>query len=128
MADHLNPDALDQQALEAAAKALVAVQQPEVQGEYAWRVQDAAARTELLDEASAAVSAYLANLPRTLRDIGAFLALPNNTAVQDKQGDVGVILNGWIWYPETARQNLVYAFKHYGPFIVLQAPTEGGDQ
>lgn len=55
MTTSLNPEAL-----EASAKALVAVQQPEVQGEYAWRVQDATGRTELLHEAAAAVSAYLA--------------------------------------------------------------------
>lgn len=50
---------INHKALEAAAKALAAVQQPEIQAEYAWRVQDTAGRVELLNEAKAAVSAYL---------------------------------------------------------------------
>lgn len=28
--------------------------------------------------------------------------LPNGSAICDRQGDVGVILNGNVWYPETA--------------------------
>ncbi|PRA13308.1 hypothetical protein CQ010_01290 [Arthrobacter sp. MYb211] len=51
----LNPDAL-----EAAAKALLAVQQPEVSAEYAWNVQFEDGRDELRNEARAAVTAYLA--------------------------------------------------------------------
>ena len=51
----LNPDAL-----EAAAKALLAVQQPEVSAEYAWNVQFEDGLDELRNEARAAVSAYFA--------------------------------------------------------------------
>lgn len=51
----LNPDAL-----EAGAKALLAVQQPEVSADYAWNVQFEDGRDELRNEARAAVSAYLA--------------------------------------------------------------------
>lgn len=54
----LNPDAL-----EAAAKALLAVQQPEVSADYAWNVQFEDGRDELRNEARTAVSAYLGALP-----------------------------------------------------------------
>lgn len=50
---------LNPAALEAAAKALLAVQQPEVSAEYAWNVQFEDGRDELRNEARAAVSAYL---------------------------------------------------------------------
>ncbi|QDY64859.1 hypothetical protein FQA45_00220 [Glutamicibacter halophytocola] len=51
---------LNLDALEAGAKALLAVQQPEVSADYAWNVQFEDGRDELRSEARAAVSAYLA--------------------------------------------------------------------
>ncbi|HJX78578.1 hypothetical protein [Glutamicibacter sp.] len=53
---------LNQDALEAGAKALLAVQQPEVSADYAWNVQFEDGRDELRNEARAAVSAYLGAL------------------------------------------------------------------
>lgn len=54
---------LNQDALEAAARALLAVQQPEVSVDYAWSVQFDDGREELRKEAAAAVSAYFAASP-----------------------------------------------------------------
>lgn len=51
---------LNPAALEAAAKALLAVQQPEASADYAWNVQFEDGREELRNEARAAVSAYFA--------------------------------------------------------------------
>lgn len=49
--------------------------------------------------------------------------LPDGTTVRDSMGDVGVIREGWINYPETAPLTLAYA-QRYAPFKVV---TEPGD-
>ena len=66
----LSPDAL-----EAGARALLAVQQPEVSADYAWNVQFEDGRDELRNEARAAVSAYLAVAQPVVNSVEANKAL-----------------------------------------------------
>lgn len=82
----LNPDAL-----EAAARALLAMQQPEVSADYAWNVQFDDGREELRKEAAAAVSAYLA------------VALPEVTSVEELDAlPIGavIVINGTMLQAE----------------------------
>lgn len=50
-------------------------------------------------------------------------ALADNSVIRDKSGDVGIIFNGKIWYPETAPLNL-HTAKRYLPAIVLYEPSQ----
>lgn len=82
----LNPDGI-----EAAARALIAVQQPEVSADYAWNVQFDDGREELRKEAAAAVSAYLAAALPEVTSVEELEALPAKTVILDSHGDVSVI-------------------------------------
>ena len=73
----LNPDAL-----EAGAKALLAVQQPEVSADYAWNVQFEDGRDELRNEARAAVSAYLGVAQLVVNSVEELDALPQETVIR----------------------------------------------
>lgn len=79
----LNPDAL-----EAGARALLAVQQPEVSADYAWNVQFDGGREELRNEAAAAVSAYLAAALPEVTSVEELNQLPAGTVARDSSGFV----------------------------------------
>lgn len=44
--------------------------------------------------------------------------LPNDTVIKDSEGDVGVIFNGYVWYPETSPVSFVRA-KRYLPATIV---------
>ena len=125
MTDRLNPEVLDQQALEAACKTLW-----ESAGNYPRRWEDV---SPAVQEGSRRTmrkftAAYLAALPapRTITTVEELGALPTSAYVEDMHGDRGIVFNEHIWYPETKPLLIGYALKHYGPFTVLWVPTEGG--
>ena len=74
----LNPDAL-----EAGAKALLAVQQPEVSADYAWNVQFEEGRNELRNETRAAASAYLAVALPVVNSVEELDKLPVGSVILD---------------------------------------------
>jgi len=47
--------------------------------------------------------------------------LAEDTQVVDRMGDVGVVRDGWIDYPETAPLSLTYA-QRFAPFTVVPEP------
>lgn len=77
----LNPDAL-----EAAARALLAVQQPDVSADYAWNAQFDDGREELRKEAAATVSAYLAAALPEVTSVEELDQLPDRSVVLDADG------------------------------------------
>ncbi|GGJ74481.1 hypothetical protein [Glutamicibacter ardleyensis] len=48
--------------------------------------------------------------------------LPDNTVIEDNVGDVGIIFNGHIWYPETNPLSIERVAKRYGPFTIRYRP------
>lgn len=53
-----------------------------------------------------------------IKDLSELEALPNDTVIKDSDGDVGVVFNGYVWYPETLPVSLVRA-KRYLPATVV---------
>ncbi|NQD40528.1 hypothetical protein [Glutamicibacter halophytocola] len=107
----LNPDAL-----EAAAKALLAVQQPEVSADYAWNVQFEDGRDELRNEASAAVSAYLAVAQPVVNSVEELDALPVGTVI---------MATGGRWNPGHPELFLKCGYAH-APWMALD-PSDRDD-
>lgn len=56
---------------------------------------------------------------RTITTAAELAALTPDECVRDRMGDVGVVRDGHIYYPETAPQTLERAARKYGPFLVL---------
>lgn len=131
MTDRLNPEALDQHALEAAAKAL----DPQI-GRLAERFPDSlsleADMERLRTEARAAVSAYLAALPapRTIKTVAELDALPVGTVVYaaNQIGPSERFTVGWKGCGSAAAWSSAVLARDGLPACVLWVPTEGGGE
>lgn len=96
----MNQAPLNPAALEAAAKALLAVQQPEVSADYAWNVQFEDGCDELRNEARAAVSAYLAAAQPAVNSDKSYAWAEGFKAGWKEAKDPGAFVND-IWDSET---------------------------
>lgn len=60
--------------------------------------------------------------PRTITTVEELDMLPDNSVIEDGAGDVGVLLAGNVWYPETAPIPVRKVGKSYLPATVLYEP------
>lgn len=54
-------------------------------------------------------------------------ALPEQTPIRDRFGDVGIVQAGKVHYPETAPQTFERTIKKYAPLTVLHVPGQSPD-
>lgn len=66
-----------------------------------------------------AVTAYRAAAHQTVNSL---TGLPNNTVIEDSSGDIGIIFNNEIWYPECNPMSIDRAAQRYAPFIIRHSP------
>lgn len=116
---------LNQDALEAGAKALLAVQQPEVSADYSWNVQFEDGRDELRNETRAAVSAYLAVAQPVVNSVAELDALPVGYLVRTANGRE-YYKSPQLEYPWSKGRDHDRSssrhLSHYGPVTVVHRP------
>ena len=64
----------------------------------------------------------------TIIDVAGLEAFPDTFAFIDSTGDIGIMLGGQAWYPETATMLAGRAIRKYGPLEVLSPRTVTPEQ
>ena len=75
-------------------------------------------------ESAAAVMLSAIDHATTITTREEFIALPNNSVIEDIAGSVGIIYNGNLWNPEASEVDLELAADIYLPAIVRHRGTE----